>query len=907
MIKKLKIVPRILFTFIALFVIGYLVIGEILLPSDKMKDSSSCIEFESDWYINIPGSEEFKAPKLPTTIDTGDAKEMIVYTVLPDWIEDGKALLFWGQHQDMTFYVDDAYRCEYSTANFRAWGKTSPAYYIFVDLNKEDAGKTLRIKIKCDGNYLGILRNVYYGDRLGIWMNTLKTDGRELVIGFLMICLSLVAIIISIVLKICFHKKVILEYLSWGILFASMWLFSNSVFRQIIFNNVSVIGDMSFMTVLALPIPFLMYMNEVQQEHYQKVYVVAEMLASLNFVVCTILHIFNIKDYIEIFPLIAMSLMMAVVIIFVTMIIDIFNKRVKSYLLIAYGLAMSATIAVIQVSLYILKAATFSVSISAVALAIVLIVAMINTARNVMQLEKDKQRAEFANESKAKFLANMSHEIRTPINAVLGMDEMILRESKEENTLEYAQNIQNAGKNLLAIINDILDISKIESGKMELSQNEYSVASLVNDTYQMVSMQAENKELQLVYDIDRDIPSMLIGDEVRVRQIMINLLSNAVKYTKQGTITMKMYLEESFPNSVMICISVKDTGIGIRKEDVDKLFDSFQRVDMVKNRSIEGTGLGLSITKQLVELMDGTIKVYSEYGKGSEFIVRIIQSVADERPIGKINPAKNNDVKKVSASHCDFVAPNARILAVDDVEMNLKVLCGLLKETQIQIDKALSGKECIELVKKNKYDIILLDHMMPEIDGIETYKIMQKDEDNLNKETPVIMLTANALSGVREEYLEIGFVDYLSKPVDINKLSEMIKLYLRDDLVTSELRETDDAKSGIERFTFLDTESGLNYHGASEELYEEMLTEFVNNNIFEEIQALYDKKDWDDYRIKVHALKGMALQLGANDLSQKAKLIESSVKAGDIQAALDNHDSLMNDGNVIVGKIKAKL
>jgi len=392
-----------------------------------------------------------------------------------------------------------------------------------------------------------------------------------------------------------------------------------------------------------------------------------------------------------------------------------------------------------------------------------------------IQLEKALEHVKKADKAKTEFLANMSHEIRTPINAVLGLDELILRESKEKDTLEYAGNIQSSGQSLLSLINDILDFSKIESGKMEIKSDSYEINSVLIDVYNLIITRANEKNLTVKCDINPDLPSKLFGDEIRIRQIITNLLTNAVKYTKEGCITLKADYKKVTEKNILLEISVKDTGIGISSENIEKMFDSFQRVDDKANRTIEGTGLGLAITKQLVTLMDGNIFVKSEVNKGSNFTVSIPQIIIDETGIGEF---KTGITRTIGTFKAGFEAPDAKILIVDDVSLNLKVMTGLLKKTKVHIDTALSGEECIELCNKTKYDVIFLDHMMPNMDGIETFRKMKSIPDFLNSKTPVIMLTANAILGAKEEYLEIGFSDYLSKPVKYAELETMLKNYL---------------------------------------------------------------------------------------------------------------------------------
>ncbi|MBO4808892.1 MAG: response regulator [Lachnospiraceae bacterium] len=408
----------------------------------------------------------------------------------------------------------------------------------------------------------------------------------------------------------------------------------------------------------------------------------------------------------------------------------------------------------------------------------------INQKENCIHYEKDmvqklataKAVAEEANAAKSHFLASMSHEIRTPINAVLGLDTMILRDSEDDNIRKYALNIRSAGQTLLSLINDILDLSKIESGKLEIVPVEYDISSLFNDIINMITPKADDKGLEFKIDIDENIPGRLRGDDVRLRQILLNLLSNAVKYTHKGSVTFKAKCNIEADDAI-IKFEVIDTGIGISEENMENLFDEYVRIEEGRNRNIEGTGLGLNIAMSLLNLMGSELKVDSVYGEGSTFHFEICQPIINAEPIGNINERLQERASEFDYD-VSFTIPDAKLLVVDDNAMNRLVFCELLRDLECEIDEAESGKKCLEMVKDKKYDIIFMDHMMPEMDGVETFEHMKEFGDYINADTPVVVLTANAINGAREMFMEYGFNDFLTKPVVPEKLEKLLGDYI---------------------------------------------------------------------------------------------------------------------------------
>lgn len=514
------------------------------------------------------------------------------------------------------------------------------------------------------------------------------------------------------------------------------------------------------------------------------------------------------------------------------------------------------------------------------------------------------ERLRVSDRAKTDFLTNMSHEIRTPINGIMGMNSLLLRQIDtlpREKIAEYAGNMQRASRTLLAIVNDILDISKIESGKMELLCEGYELASFINDCYTIVASNCKKKNLDLYMEIDENLPSILYGDDVRIRQIVNNFLSNAVKYTKRGHVILKISYSRIDEENINLRIDVKDSGIGIRKKDMENLFQNFTRLEEHKNRNIQGTGLGLSLTKRLVDMMHGEVLVESQYGEGSTFTAIIPQKVICEDGIGDMKQIFENYELSVGAMMPVPQFAGAHILVVDDMEMNRIVAKEMLLQTGAIVDVAGSGEEGLTLMKEQLYDLIFMDQMMPDMDGIATFEEMKR-MNHQNKTTPVIAMTANAVKGAKEMYLQHGFAGYISKPIFEEKMWKILERFLADKQTEAVEKKNSDGgaeenkKSLQERFPYLDTEQGMSVCMEDEDFYLKILKVYLKDEMVDTLQQDYEAGAWAQYQIHVHGLKNVSANIGAMELSEQFKGLEYAIKNHDIPDTVyirSHHDKVM--------------
>ncbi len=905
MIDRLDIFIRISFLFLFLILFIWFVVSQSVCPSEQDPRDYWVETFDNGW--KLVQKDGTRAPiQVPGNFHVDLRAEAIVENTLPSQISTSTWICFRTSKQDMTVYVDGKLRDHYSTKDTRPFGISSASAYLFVELGPMDAGKQIQISMSsASSHYNGVMRSVLYGDKMGILVKIFNDNFLILIFSVLLLMFGLITVFLSFFLQRYTKNPLYLRYLGWCILAVAAWVALQSKLRQAFFPNISVTSVLAEFVLFLVPIPFAIYMDHVQKRRYHVAYLLFEFASLIFAVVSTRLIVSSMIDHGDMGVPVYILLGILILLVFATVIQDIRTRQIKQYIYVAYGIGGVLLTAILQIMESMNRNLLFNGSFVCIGCMFLLIMACIQAIMDVVRSEQEKQQALYASEAKAKFLASMSHEIRTPINAVLGIDELIAKESTEENIREYAEDIRTAGRSLLAIINDILDFSKLESGKMNIVPTEYDLASVINDSCSMVKVKADEKELTFKTICDETLPSRLFGDEVRIRQILLNLLSNAIKYTHEGSVTLLINGKKQESGHYLLELVVKDTGIGIKEENIPVLFDSFSRVDENTTHRIEGTGLGLSIVHNLVELMHGTIQVQSHYGQGSVFTVTLPQGVISDLPIGNLSNSYTNH--HITYSGDDVIAPDARILVVDDVPVNIKVFCGLLKDTMMNVDTATSGREALRKIRNHTYDIIFLDHMMPDLDGIETLKLIRGMTEQKKKNTPVIMLTANAILGAKEEYLQKGFDDYLSKPIQKDKLLKLVRQYLPNELILTQEKATEEpaeSKPIMERIDFLNTELGLSFYGGDVDFYLEIVEAVLEADYSKKIQKFYEEEDWHNYQILVHSLKSSSKSIGAETLSAKALALESAAKILDLDFIHANHEDLMNTYRELLSQIR---
>ena len=927
--KRQRQFDKTLYGILSIVIIVFILVTIVFATLSYDKDDSyeKISAWDEGWILETPNGKE-KSVTIPTEKINSD--EYKIKSVLPRSLSSNDFLFVWANNQKINISVNGTKVFSYEPVYEKYINKDLAAeQYLLIPVSSSYSGKDIEISYKNCHFAKGRIGHIYLGDKASVISHLLRMHLLTLIAGFIVIIFGLLSIVRYIgnrqVLSNQIHSTL---YTGIAMILLSMWFFLQIEARQFIVSNVFLARDLNYIVQLLIPVPFVAYLEE--KKFYKEVMIFA-WTDLIDMFLYFIILFSGIANQQQISLLIDIPLDFSVVFCAFTIIYIIIKDRklFEQIKVTIYAAAVLAACGIMNTIIFYITGNTGT--FLPIGIVFFTIVEEIQNTANVMKTVKKDIEFHSYKKSQKSLLASVSHEIRTPINAVLGLDEMIIREAESDKVRDYAYDIKTSGELLLSLVNDILEFSKMESGILRLVPKEYSLTNLLTEVCTVIRTKAEAKDLEFIVKVNPDTPEMLVGDSQRIRQVLLNLLNNAVKYTQEGSVTFTVDFDEREENSVRILYHIIDTGIGIREQDITKIFQPFVRVDEEKNKKIEGTGLGMGITENLLELMGSRVSVESKYGQGSDFSCRIVQEVNGEKTVGKFDPKAV--IQSSEDSDGAFKCPNAKILVVDDTRLNLKVFQGLLKASEAKIETALSGPDAIENSKKTKYDIIFMDQKMPSMDGFEAMKEIKNNKDcSINKETPIVLLTANATPGMYEEAIKEGFSDYLTKPIVIGSLNKIIRNLLpeekiveinEDGTVASKDEGTDafsrnsensrksDGKTGgsgnaskgkagdaenafnasghkessdnkyanlldiLRSECALDTEEAIKGMG-NEEIYISILSEFssIGAKNADEIEAFKDSKDIENYTIKVHALKSSARIIGAKVLSSEAKDLE---------------------------------
>ena len=906
-VLAVKIVLYSLFVFIGFIFIYYCFIEK----NDFLTYES--VRFIENWTVDYDDGSVISVGRSYTDADRSTQK-CTIRSVLPSDISDNE-FVFFTTRKDIAVYINDELREDFvEKRDVKLPGGSVKRFYMAVPLKNSDSGAVIKIVRLSDEKEEQIVPETFIGTRSGALGYLMKHHGASFILAFIILLFSFVVFVISIVLRFRYKTKIDMMYGTLGIFVIAAWIITDSYIWPFIFGVMHVNDTMNYMFALMLPLAPAVYLNSVRHSSYRKSSVVVLIVVCINAVGWTLLHftgILSLEDARNIENLILGGMAVTGIVI---LSYDVKKGYSKGYRYTLIGFFGFLICGIIELLLILLSNGDTTLPM-VIGLGFLLTFVVIQQVYDLRKINIEKQHAIDISEAKTKFLASMSHEIRTPINAILGMNEMILRENRDHVIGEYSRSIKTSGKMLLMLVNDVLDFSKIEAGKLEINENRFHISDMLRDVISLIKERADEKDLELKTEIAAKIPDEMISDEFRLRQILVNLLNNSVKYTEKGTVTLALGGDYS-ENGFNLKFSVKDTGKGIKQEDQDRLFDAFSRADMRTNANVEGTGLGLAIVKSIVDSMKGNIEVYSEYGVGSEFTVTIpVKYKSGEFLESDFAERKSEDASVYEQE--SFTAPDAKILAVDDNQSNLTIVKLFLKRTGIVPDLCSSGEKAAEMCRKKQYDLILLDHMMPSPDGIETLHIIRTDGASLNRDTKAVVLTANALAGSRQMYMDEGFDDYLTKPIDAKVLEQTVKDMLpKDKVIEKNVQKTDVAfdikpqapssiKSRLTAIEGLDYNMALKYCGGDEGFLTEIVSDVAAScpERTGRMRKSLENEDYKSYGIEAHTIKSTMATLGLMSLSARAKQHEFAAKGNDIEFILSDAEAFINEYTKVCGKL----
>ncbi len=998
--ERMRYYQKAVWLVLGFFMILLIYVAAVFQVDDMTLSKGEVTAMNHGWKLIRENGETVLLEELPYTGNSSRQEKLILEHMIPEKYF-GKTLAFLSADQIIEVWMDETRVYQFGTEDRRSFGHTPGSVYNFIDIPQDlEVGK---IQIHISSPYPDCASRIsimQLGERDVLILKLLKDNLFHIFCNLLILVTGVVFFLLFLI-QTAFHQaQGGMQYLCGYCIVSALYYFVETKILHIFYGNQTFYSVLVFLCLMMMPFFIGLYYANSMLGVYVRRWRVFLGLVCMNILLQLGLQFSNLRDFMDMAVCSHVLIAMTVVLVGKSY-LDIYKEGGGGDRNVRMGVAgllfmgLGGTVDILR--MYVIGIGDMGrySRLGTVCFSLIMLyqhfsqvirgyanhmeehadllkhqVELMEAQNEQLKLaneqaEEARQDALAANAAKGKFLAQMSHEIRTPINAVLGMDTMILRECKDGRIREYALDIQNAGETLLALINDILDFSKIESGKLEIIPVEYDFSSLIHDIANMIRAKAKSKKLSLDVAVEEHLPSRMLGDDVRIRQVLVNLLNNAVKYTQKGSVSLSIKGSVEGRKAVLHC-AVCDTGIGIKEEDISRLFREFERIEEKRNRNIEGTGLGINITTQLLMLMGSRLEVESVYGEGSRFSFTLEQQIVDSTPIGNLEERIRRQSGECQYTSV-FTAPEAKILVVDDNLMNLKVFVSLLKDIKMEIDVAESGKICLDLVKKNRYDLIFLDHMMPEMDGIETLHAMRELEDNRSVESPIVALTANAITGAKEMYLAEGFDAFLSKPIHPEKLEQMILKLLPRELLqfapekemcekrqefikgTAEAMESAGAgtaqaadekrqefmkdtaeamesagtgpnevsyEKGKEEDLGLPLIEGIDWgyarvHLPDRELLLATVQDFYKLLLLEAdtLDSFYQKRHEDpkaltDYRIKIHSMKSSANLIGALDLGGMAKQLEYSARDGDISGIEALHPSFLTEWSAYKERLK---
>ncbi len=901
-----------LFVYLVAAIAGLYVYMHIDTNVPLVLDGYDTIE---SWTVTDPEGGVHAGGSTYQISDAGD-DTYLMDSLLPDNISDD-SWLFCSISREMEVYIDGEFRKDFNEKrDMLIPGGIVKRFYFLVPLDAADSGKDIRIVMHGTSRQGVVYRDVHIATGLGLISFLITNFSRSLILSEILLLFSFVTVLAGIAMRMLYKERIEMLYGAVGVFVISAWTVSDSLLWPFIYRHYHIDGVFNYFMSLLMPFGIALYLNGLQRGRYKKIMAFVIVLSILDAVLWPVLHFAGILSFPNALLYINIILGVLTVIVLGVLFADIVRGYAVEYLFTAIGFIGFLICCIVELILIHLIVMLEDADPMLLGLAILLTLTIAQQMHDLRRSREERQKVVEMSRAKTRFLASMSHEIRTPINAILGMNEMIIRENNDPVIGDYAKSVKTSGKMLLMLVNDVLDFSKIEAGKMEINNAQYRLSALLRDIYPMLRERADEKKLFLNTSILCEVPNGQISDEFRIRQILINLINNAIKYTDAGFVTLEIGGKYNESGGFDLKFNVKDTGRGIREEDRKTLFDAFSRADMSNNRNIEGTGLGLSIVKSIVDSMNGRIYVASTYGEGSEFSVVIPVGVFDR------NCLKHdfmNDAESCSSESdgCDFTAPDASVLAVDDNNSNLRIVTLFLKRTCIVPDTCDGGLKALDMCRKKKYDLILLDHMMPDPDGIKTLQMIRNDAESLNKDTPVIVLTANAVAGSRQMYIDEGFADYISKPVDSGILEQTVKKYLPSgkvigalDAKTAGMAAEDEELSGIEKklslIDGLDVDVAMNYAGNDEAILEQVVSSIASGSgdMVKTLNKELAEEDYVSYRRDVHTIKSLMATIGLASLSERARKHEYAAMDNDIDFIKTDCEGFIEEYRTACEKLK---